>query len=259
MRRQTFALLFTIAFTSAACSQPSDDNNSSTPGENSSDAMDMKAPVGEDMPSTDEPDMGDPEPEDMKAEVEPDMRPPAPDMKPPVLLDTCVGTCTKQNLEFTALDGRTLPFSTTGFGLTHPSYTESGEWEIYIESWERGADGCPDEGSPTPDHNLILSRIPIPTTTDTLTKEADSLTSVFFDFNSDVVDTTQNPSGFIHASAVTIKPVGVSVCTECVGVLTMPDVDGFVSFDVTAEFEEGTVSGRIYAQHCDSLDSAPPQ
>lgn len=211
------------------------------------------------MPSTDEPDMGDPEPEDMKAEVEPDMRPPAPDMKPPGLLEVCDGECADHNLKFTTTDGRTVPFSNVGFGLTHPSDAESGEWELYILTWEQGVSGCPDQGSPTPTHELILSDIQIPTTTDDITKDTASLVAALIDYRSNVIDRTQNPSGISSASAVTIKPVGVSVCTECVGVLTMPDVDGFVSFDVTAEFEEGTISGRIYAQHCDSLDSAPPQ
>lgn len=41
---------------------------------------------------------------------------------------------------------------------------------------------------------------------------------------------------------------------RCVGQPAPAHPNGFVALELTATFEQGTLSGHVYALHCDSLD-----
>lgn len=258
-------LLTALLLTLTACSKDDgEDNNEPAPEDMASGEQDMTTDE-EDMPAED---MATPE--DMPPEVDmapaEDMAPvedmpPEEDMAAPEdmavevdmgapLPDTCEGDCAVQTLE-ADFNGTTRPFERAVYGLSAPSQTGSGEWEIYIEALHGGFMGCPNEASPTPERTLILSGLVIPTG-DRELSEADGLRATLLDFEGAL----EPDEPFVRATAVTITPAALDVCTECVGQAPPSDEDGFVAFDLSATFPDGTISGRVYAVHCDSMDTS---
>ena len=224
----------------------------------------------QDMSEATEPDLADPEPEDMPEEEpedtgpifpedldspEPDMPQadltPEVDMDPAGLPTTCEGSCAEQTLEV-EFGAQRVPIERAVFGLTAPEASESGQWELHIEALHGGFEGCPNQGSPTPERTLIVSGLALPELGVDQTWDQ-GVRATLLDFQGDLVP---DPPFFARATAVTASSVAADLCTECVGDVTRPDPEGFVALDVQSTFEQGTVGGRLYALHCQSMDTA---
>ncbi|MGN6109814.1 MAG: hypothetical protein ACTHU0_32200 [Kofleriaceae bacterium] len=153
---------------------------------------------------------------------------------------TCEGACRMTRL--TAKFGSTMrQLDRAYYGVTGSGANAT----LHVEAYRGGAAGCPTESSPTPDYTMILGTVPVPTSTDELSSPGNLL-----DFSGDLL------GGSIGASATAVKltPVAANVCTDCPGMPAPSDPDGMVALDVRLTFANGTITGHLYATHCDSLD-----
>lgn len=149
-------------------------------------------------------------------------------------------------LDFTATVGaNSATFDQAIYGVTAPTQSASGEWEVHVEVHAGGAGGCPTMNSPSPDQTVIITNIAIPEAP-TIFDEADGLVVSMLDFAGTV--TTELP---LTADGESLQWVAWQVCTDCVG----DDPAGFVAFDVTAPVTDGMIAGHVYATHCSSLDA----
>lgn len=142
------------------------------------------------------------------------------------LSTACTGACQVTSLTVTMLATRTL--DRAYYGVTASDGT------LHVEAYLGGGTGCPTMNSPTPSYTLVLGRVPMPTSTEMSTSPGN-----FLDYVGDML-----PNNMLGqaASAVTITPVAAMA-------------GSFVAFDVELTFPAGTLSGHLYATHCDSLDS----
>lgn len=165
------------------------------------------------------------------------------------LPQTCQGDCAQGTMSAN-INGKRAPVSRAVYGLSAASTTDSGQIEVYIEGFEGGDEGCPTMNSPTPKRTLILSGLKVPLTQTTKTKE-DGLFAKLIDYEGELL------GGELFASPEQIKvtAVATNLCVECLGKSSPSDEDGFISLDVELTFPQGTLSGRLYAIHCDSLDA----
>lgn len=163
----------------------------------------------------------------------------------------CEGDCRQQTL---AIDyaGKHGEVSHAAFGLTAPQRADSGQWEIYIEAWQGGFRGCPQQNSPTPDWMLILSGLQLPLDGATRTKATDGLSVVFFDFQEFFFE-EESGMPFVRAAEVGVTPVAARVDVERV-LAEGGDEDAVVALAVDAVFENGQIAGHLVATHCPSLD-----
>jgi hypothetical protein len=129
----------------------------------------------------------------------------------------CEGACKTTALTATFMATRTLDVAYYG---TNTDLT------LHLEAYAGAAAGCPTMNSPTPDYTLILGRINMEHTSP----------ASFIDFKGDMLPSVQP----ISATAVTLTPVTFDAT--------------FVAYDVMLTFDAGTISGHLYATHCDSLD-----
>lgn len=167
----------------------------------------------------------------------------------PGLPQTCEGACaeTALTLEYA---GETGVLTRAAFGLTAPNATESGEWEVYLEAWEGGFEGCPTESSPSPDWTFIIGGFGLVEDTTMLTKADDGVFLTLSDYDGKFLG--QVP--FASAGVVAITPVASKIDTELV-LQGQQDEDGFLALDISAVFDgQGETSGQIYAKHCVSMD-----
>jgi hypothetical protein len=114
------------------------------------------------------------------------------------------------------------------------SKDDAGE-TLYIEAHEGGDPACPTESTPTPKRTVIVSNVPLGAAGTVYTK-ADGIAVSFLDFTGDQLD--GKPLSKATAATVTI------VAIESMS----------VELDVDATFAEGTAKGRLYAEHCESLN-----
>jgi hypothetical protein len=156
----------------------------------------------------------------------------------------CGGICAQQNLK-ASFGSATVPFERAIYGLEKNA---QGKWSIYIEALHGGFSGCPQQNSPSPDRTLIITGIPLPTGPTTLT-HTQGLSVTLLDFEGSLISLP-----VAKATSIQVSVVAANVCTACVGQAPPADIDGFVALDLQATFAEGTVSGHLYAEHCDSLD-----
>jgi hypothetical protein len=140
-------------------------------------------------------------------------------------LPGCTGSCAS-----TALDGvfgpNRGPFDRAQHGLTTTG-------DVRIEAHLGGDPACPTETSPTPDRTLILAGI-APTLA--VQTEADGVRATLLDFRNILIE---NP--LARAQRVRVTPIAVSPGAA-------------VAYTIEATFAEGTITGRVYAPHCASLD-----
>jgi hypothetical protein len=156
---------------------------------------------------------------------------------------TCTDACTAIDLTAT-FGGTNRGFERAYFGLTSPTKSASGEFELYVEA-SAGGDGlCPSDTSPTPDRIVRVTGllapvgVPVPIT---------SATVSLLDFEGSLLPDVPTAT----ATASTVTWIAADVCTECTA---GDDRDRFATFDLSATFDGGSAAGRIYAGHCDSLD-----
>lgn len=116
----------------------------------------------------------------------------------------------------------------------------------HVEVHGGAAAGCPTEASPTPDYTLVLGAVPLDATGGPASSPGNLL-----DFVGDLLD------GALGARATSVELTSVvsDVCPTCVGSPPPSDPDGFLALDLAATFAGGTVTGHLFAIHCDSLDS----
>lgn len=159
------------------------------------------------------------------------------DAAPDAPAATCTGACktTALTAKFGA-DTRTL--DRAYYGVTKTA-TES---TLHVEAYTNAPAGCPTASSPSPDYTLILGKVGI--------AQAGASPANILDFRGDLLD---GPLG-AAATAVTLTTIAIDVCPTCVGMPAPADPDGFVALDASLTFAAGTITGHLYATHCDSLD-----
>jgi hypothetical protein len=140
-------------------------------------------------------------------------------------LPGCTGSCAS-----TALDGVFVP-NRGPFDRAQHGLTTTGD--VRIEAHLGGDPACPTESSPTPDRTLILAGIAPTMAAQT---EADGVRATLLDFRNILIE---NPLS--RAQRVRVTPIAVSPGAA-------------VAYTVEATFAEGTITGRVYAPHCASLD-----
>lgn len=140
---------------------------------------------------------------------------------------TCDGPCRTTSLTAALAATRTLDHAVYGVTTTAAGAT------LHVEAYGGGAAGCPTSSSPTPDYTLVLGSVPIPASTAPSTSPGNIL-----DFVGDLLG---GPLG-AAATTVTITPAALGA--------------DFVALDLSLVFDAGTISGHLFAAHCDSLDSS---
>lgn len=138
------------------------------------------------------------------------------------LATTCTGSCA--TISLTAMFGASRMLDVAYFGV-------STSGNLYVEAYRGAAPGCPTMNSPTPDYTLILGDVPVPTSTAPITSPAN-----FIDFQGDLLPSVM-PA---RASAVALTPVAKNAME--------------LALDVDLTFASGTITGHLFATHCDSLD-----
>jgi ABC-type Fe3+-hydroxamate transport system substrate-binding protein len=156
---------------------------------------------------------------------------------------TCAGACATLDLTAT-FSGTSRGFDRAFYGLTRGRAGTT----LYVEATGGGDPGCPTETSRTPERTFGVADLALPASTAPLAGAG-----ALLDFTGDLLPGAPVAS----ASATTVTPVAARLCASCVGMPAPSDPDGLVALDVTATFAAppGTVSGRVYATHCDSLDT----
>ncbi len=146
---------------------------------------------------------------------------------------SCTGECTKTSLE-AAFGAKKGSLDRAQFGT---SEADGGAESMHVEAHFGGATACPDENSPTPDRTLVVSGVPRASVGKSFSR-ADGISAAFFDFKNDF-----DLPPLTKASSVVVKVIAED------GAPT----PAWVAMDVEATFPEGTVTGHIYAEFCDSL------
>lgn len=150
------------------------------------------------------------------------------------------------NLEITAtVDDTTQQFDRAFYGLTSPEASASGDWELHVEVYAGGDPGCPQMDSATPDVTVVMGGIKFPEVPNEQ-REEDGVTIALLDFTGELY---MEPS--TEATGEIIYFQDWSLCTDCEG----DNPDGYLSFDVDALLEGGSLRGHVYATHCASLNS----
>jgi hypothetical protein len=140
---------------------------------------------------------------------------------------TCAGPCATTTL--------TGAFGAARAGFDRAQHGRSGVDGVYIEAHFGGSPACPSMTSPTPDRTLVLAGVRA--TADGRPQTfADGVRATLLDFRGVL---TSAP--LVRATAVTVTPRFV-------------DRGVAVSYDVTATFAGGTITGGIFAPHCPSMD-----
>lgn len=139
----------------------------------------------------------------------------------------CEGACATTTLQAT--------FGSRRGAFERAQHGRLASGRLLVEAHSGGDPACPTMSSPTPRRTLSLRGLRA-TADATPQTEADGLTAVLFDFGGDL---TSAP--LLRASAVRVVPRGYTA-------------NGYLSLEVTATFPEGTITGGLFAPHCDSLD-----
>jgi hypothetical protein len=159
------------------------------------------------------------------------------------LPDRCGSPCAEQTLSAT-FGGTSEPFERAVYGV------ETGaDAGLYLEALHGGFSGCPSDSSPTPQRTLVVSGLTLPVDNRPI-NSAQGLAVTLLDFAGTLLP-SRPVAGATSATAVFRA---ARLCADCVGQPAPADPDGFVALDLEASFDGGTVTGRIFATHCDSLD-----
>lgn len=106
---------------------------------------------------------------------------------------------------------------------------------LYVEAHFGGDPACPDMNSPTPSRTVIIAGLQALTDGGVVTY-ADGLRVTLLDFN----------------GTLTTEPFVRSTTTRATLVEVQPGVS--LQFTVEASFDGGSITGRVVAPHCGSLD-----
>lgn len=154
----------------------------------------------------------------------------------------CTGACqvTTAKAQF---GNAQRPFDRAQFGLTSPSNSSSGGWELHVELHGGGSSACPEQSSPTPDRTLIIAGLKSPLIPAVYATDA-GIKATLFDFDGDL---TQAP--LLRAGQTWVDVTAANTCETC------PGAERFIAFELNAAFDGGTVAGHVYGTHCSSLDT----
>lgn len=145
----------------------------------------------------------------------------------------CSGACAAAALD-AAFEGAHRPLDRAQLGTDDVA----GEPPmLYVEAHLSGDPACPTETSPSPDRTVILSGVPRGAAGKTLT-EADGLRLSYLEF---AADSTLPP--IVKATSVTLTGIMEDPATP----------PAWFAADLVATFDEGTVTGHLYATYCQSL------
>ncbi|MEZ4409566.1 MAG: hypothetical protein R3A52_24300 [Polyangiales bacterium] len=137
----------------------------------------------------------------------------------------CTGACATTTLR-AAFGSRTGDFSRAQYGVNAAN-------TLHVEAYFGGSPECPSMSSPTPQRALVISGVRA--SADPTPQETDLRVSLF-DFSGDL----------------TSAPIARATSARVVSRGYQPG--GYISFEFTATFDEGTITGGVFATHCDSLD-----
>lgn len=137
---------------------------------------------------------------------------------------SCEGACKQTNV--TAMFQVTRMLDSAYYGVTFDTNN------LHVEAYKRGSTGCPTMSSPTPDYTLVLGEVEPDAPTSTMA------TANILDFKGDLLG---GPLG-VAATMVQVERTAI-------------ETGSFVALDVTLTFQQGTVTGHLYATHCASLDN----
>ncbi len=160
---------------------------------------------------------------------------------------TCTGECMQMTLEV-QFGAVTRTFDRAFFGLVSPAQSDSGNWEYYIESGSGDDDSCPSKSSPTPRFLLITSGIAPGTTAGEVVAP---VAATVIDFEGDLLQ----GAPLSRSETRSLTWIAADACIPCAEGAEPDRADRMIAVDIDASFAEGTVSGHLYATHCDSLDS----
>ncbi len=138
----------------------------------------------------------------------------------------CTGDCATTELQAVFRDG-SGDFTRAQHGVV------AATGNIRVEAHFGGDPACPEEQSPSPDRTMIVTGITTAMRTQT---DADGVRATLLDFRGDLTSTP-----VLRAIAVSVTPRFVQPGTA-------------VSYEIEANFPQGTISGGLYAEHCTSLD-----
>jgi len=158
---------------------------------------------------------------------------PADAAPPPDAAPTCSGACRTTTLEG-RYGAKTAAFSRAQHGWDKKGGAVTG---VTVEAHFGGAVECPKQASPTPDRTLIVSGIPVGSAGRVLTL-GDGLAVTLLDFK----------------EALTSKPLDKATSAKLTVVAIEGDPPENVVFDLEATFEEGTIRGHAFAEHCTTMD-----
>jgi hypothetical protein len=218
----------------AACSSSEGSKGTSTPSQDA--AADTSSPETS-SPDSSSPDAS-PEDSSLPDSPLPDVLPEdalsedsfLPDGGPP--FEACEDACS-QTLLTLVFGNDQASIDRAQFGFNLP---DNGSQTLHVEAHFGGDPACPSPSSPTPDRTVIFANVPLPT--DVTPIEGTPVTLLDF-------EGSLSPNPFDKATQVTLTPVAARMT---------PLDAAFVAFEVEVVFPGGTMTGHVYAVHCESMD-----
>jgi hypothetical protein len=133
-----------------------------------------------------------------------------------------------------AFEAGTRTITRAVYGVTYPGDDDQPP-TLYLEAFEGGFDGCPQDGSPTPDRSLLVNGLEL-TPGGGLRIRESGLVAVFFDYE-----------GALTGDAPFVRSTSASATN-------LERLSDLVRFELDAQFEQGRITGTIAAHHCPGLD-----
>ncbi len=155
---------------------------------------------------------------------------------------SCTGPCRLMTVQarFGAVEA---PFTRAQFGLTSPAQGGIPEWGLHVELHAGGDVACPTQSSPTPDRTVVLAGLKLPLDAGQLYGADAGLKSTLLDFKGALVSVP-----FLRARETSVLAGASRACDTCAS------GEMYLSFELDARFDAGTITGHVYAEHCPSLD-----
>lgn len=161
----------------------------------------------------------------------------------------CTEFCEDSPVTIESADGE-FPFTQAAYGFTSPAWTDGG-WELHVELWEDGFEGCPEQDSPSPSRTLILSGLSLDDSDELVLAEQLGLTLLDFD---GLVFVEDKEIPFIRAVSVQAQGESWEFCTACLTDSSAEGKNDDLVVRLAAEFEKGSLRGEMRAKYCESMN-----
>lgn len=143
-----------------------------------------------------------------------------------------------------------FPFTHAAYGFTSPAQSGGG-WELHVELWEGGVEGCPLQDSPSPSRTLMFNGLSLDD--DGKLVFAEKLGMTLLDYDGLVfVEDREIP--FIRAVSVSATEVSSEFCTDCLTDNSVEGENAVLVVEVEAVFEKGSLGGEMRAMYCEGMD-----